>query len=216
VSAPQLDSEQFLALSDQKAADWRAITQMSTAFLAFAGALFAAGVGQRAAFIVVLTPVPLLFGVFHMIRNARLQLQMITYLATFGPASEGASWERDIQEVRHRFWERSERPKWIKKAEGRWKGHPGILHLLRVLVDPSAWHTWLAIALTIGLIVDFVPLMATGYHDAGLALILGLAVLAVGGLICFRGGLKIESTRKTWIEIWEQYRDEIAEPQPQG
>lgn len=205
---PSLDKEEFLALSDQKAADWRAITQMSTAFLAFAGALFAAGVGQRAAFVVILTPVPLLFGVFHMIRNARLQLQMITYLAAFSPF-EGVSWERDIAAVRPRFWKGSTKPAWIEKGQKRYADNEVASHLLRSLAEPSAWHTWIEIALVVGIMVDLVPLFADGYEAAWLAFGVGIALLLAGAWVCVRGGSKIESTRKSWEGLWATYSDEL-------
>lgn len=208
-SLPVLNREEYLSLIDQKAADWRAITQMSTSFLVFAGALFAAGVGQRAAFVVVLTPIPLLFGVFHMVRNAILQLQMVTYLAVFSPF-EGASWERDINEVRPRFWEESPKSKPMAWARGRAGERPRLLEILRGLEHPSSWHVWLLIAFTIGFLVDLVPLLANGYDAAGFAFGLGLATLLAGTLTIYRSVARIESTRRDWVDEWKRYRQQIS------
>lgn len=205
-----LDREEYLALIDQKAADWQTITQMSTAFLAFAGALFAAGVGQKAAFVVVLTSVPLLFGVFHMVRNAALQLQMVTYFAVFSPF-EGVSWERDINEVRSRFWEQSPKSAWMMNARKKVGDRQWLLEFLRGIEHPSAWHIWLAIALAVGLLASFVPLLADGYKNAYCALALGLAILVVGGLIIYRSINRLEHLRKSWIAEWKSYRDELIE-----
>jgi hypothetical protein len=208
---PVLEKEEFLSLIDQKASDWRAITQMSTSFLAFAGALFAAGVGQRAAFVVVLSPIPLLLGVFHMIRNAKLQLQMVTYLAVFAPVPTGASWERDIDVVRPRFWNRSSREGWVAAARRRVKDDAVAAHLLRVLGNPSAWHTWLEMTLVIGLLVNAIPLIAEGYHSAWCAFALGTAILLLGGLLAFIEAAKLEATRREWIKLWKEYRDELRD-----
>jgi hypothetical protein len=205
VRRPTLSESEFLALSDQKASDWRAVTQMSTAFLAFAGALFAAGVGQKAAFIVVLTPVPLLFGVFHMTQNAVIQLQMITYLAVFSPF-QPPTWEHDINRMRPVLWSRSPKSALLDSDDGRKR----FSELRRVLANPSAWHIWLAIAVVVGLIVDFVPLLADGYHGAWLALIVGLGILLGGSLLIWQRANKIEPTRKTWIEQWREYQNELV------
>jgi len=214
MSKAELDKEEFLALSDQKAADWRAITQMSTSFLAFAGALFAAGVGQRAAFVVVLVPVPLFFGVFHMIRNARLQLQMTTYLAVFAPKST-ASWERDIAEVRPRFWSHPSRPQWIMDARERARDHQVIAHVLRFIAEPSAWHTWIEIALIVGFLIDLVPLLAEGYENACAAFALGLALLVAGTAISIVAASRVEPTRELWTQLWSDYKAEVEnEPLP--
>jgi hypothetical protein len=210
---PKLDREEYLSLIDQKAADWRAITQMSTSFLAFAGALFAAGVGQKAAFVVVLSPAPLLFGIFHMIRNASLQLQMVTYLAVFSPF-DGVSWERDINQVRRRFWERSPKSRPMAWARARAKGKPQVLEALRALEHPSAWHVWIAIAFTIGLLIDFVPLLAEGYTHACAALGLGLLILLCGSLVLYRNAARVESGRRAWVDEWKRYQRELADQGP--
>lgn len=212
---PVLEKDEFLSLFDQKASDWRAVTQMSTSFLAFAGALFAAGVGQKAAFVVVLSPIPLLLGVFHMIRNAKLQLQMITYLAVFAPVPTGVSWERDIDVVRPRFWDRSSRDGWAAAARRRVKEDGVTAHLLRVLRNPSAWHTWLEMTLVMGLLVNVIPLIAEGYHSAWCAFALGTAILLSGALRAFIEAAKLETTRREWIKLWREYRDELRATPPE-
>jgi hypothetical protein len=204
-----LEKEEFLSLLDQKAADWRAITQMSTSFLAFAGALFAAGVGQEAAFVVVLSPIPLLLGVFHMVRNAKLQLQMITYLAVFAPDSAGASWERDIDVVRPRFWKRSPGRPWVVNARERVKDDGIAAHLLRIVSNPSAWDTWLEMTLVIGLLVNLVPLIADGYRSAWCAFALGTVLLLLGALVVLVEAARLEAIRRTWVELWKEYRAEL-------
>jgi hypothetical protein len=211
---PELEKDEFLSLLDQKAADWRAVTQMSTSFLAFAGALFAAGVGQKAAFVVVLSPVPLLLGVFHMVRNAKLQLQMVTYLAVFAPAATGASWERDIDVVRPRFWDRAQSRRWIVDTKRRVKDDGLAAHLLRIFSNPSAWHTWLEMTLLIGLLLNLIPLIADGYHSAWCAFALGTAILLLGGLGVFIEAAKLEATRGAWIELWREYHDELEATPP--
>jgi hypothetical protein len=207
-SNPTLSKDEFLALIDQKAADWRAITQMSTAFLAFAGALFAAGVGQRAAFVVVLTPIPLLFGVFHMAQNAVIQLEMITYLAVFSPF-EPPTWEHDVAKVRPILWSESPKSDLTATTDGDGKKKK-LAEVRRAIANPSAWHVWLGMGLIIGVIVDFVPLLARGYHSAGLALGLGLLILFSGSTFVGRRAAKIEPTRERWTQQWIEYRDELA------
>ena len=203
-----LDRGEFLALSDQKADDWREITRISYTFLGIAGTLFAAGMASSSAWVVVISPLPLLLGVLYMTKNARLQLQMITYLAAFSPF-EGRSWERDIVQVRPRFW--AEAPKgWLaRQAErrlGPWGGP-----LARHLTNPSAWDMWLAIAALVALAIDVVPLFAH-FHDGWWALGGGMALQLLIGYRVLVNIAMVEPERKRWEDLWKRYRDEAAAP----
>src|SRR4051794_10478583 len=111
--AANLSIDEYRSLSDQKAADWRSISDVNPTLFGVAGAIFAAGVAQRQPEVVALSPLALYLGVWHMIRHARLQLSLITYLATYSP--EDVSWERDIAQVRPRIWQehRGHKPAWL-------------------------------------------------------------------------------------------------------
>jgi hypothetical protein len=208
VDRRHISSEEYGSLSDQKAGDWRLISDVNPALFGVAGALFAAGVAQHQAFIVALSPLPLFLGVWHMVRHARLQLQMITYLATHSPPGQ-ASWEVDIATVRPRFW---------KAEESR--GLPGRLSRkseraakwLARLMRPSAWNTWLVISAVVAVAADLVPLLA-GYDDAGWALLVGAGTLALAVGVIERQAARIDGDRNTWTELWRDYQSEESERQ---
>jgi hypothetical protein len=196
---PSISPEEYKALSDQKAQDWRAISEVNPTLFGVAGAIFAAGVAQSNAFVVALAPVPLFIGVWHMTRHARLQLQMITYLAVFAPA--GMSWERDVAAVRPLFWERarSKGPRFLRANDGlqpEW---------LARLLRPSAWYTWLAISLVIALVATIIPPIS-GYSSAGYAVLLGAGIAAVASGIVIRQARQVEPDREVWTKLWEEHR----------
>lgn len=182
-----LSPDEYRMLSGQKADDFRSITQLNPTLLATTGAIFAAGVARGSTLAIVLSPLPLLLAVFQLIRNTELQLQMITYLAVFGPAGEGR-WERDIATVRPRFW--------AKHYDKR----PGLLR-------PSIWNTWILFAvLTTELLIAF-PWM-TGLCGGLLAFVAGTVVNALLARALWGTSDRIETVRGEWTELWSQYRTE--------
>jgi hypothetical protein len=186
----QLSESEYEALSNQKADDWRSISEVNPTLFGVAGAIFAAGVAQKQPAVVALSPLPLYLGVWHMVRHARLQLQMITYLATFPP--ESRSWERDIAEVRPRFWDRT-------RGRGpQWFGE---------LMRPSAWNTWLVITIIVSAVAIAIPPVAD-YPDACLAFWVGIPVSVVATTIVVRQAAKVQSDREIWTELWKQYLSE--------
>jgi hypothetical protein len=199
---PPLDKDEFFALANQKADDWREITRISSTFLGTAAALFAAGIGRGSAWVIVLSPLPLLLGVLHMTRNARLQLQMITYLSVFSPFEE-TSWERDIAAVRPQFWEGAEHG-WIARTVARHGGSAGEA-LARHITNPSLWDLWLLIAVLIGLWVDLIPALLHLSH-AGCALAVGVTLMGFGAVWVVRDIARIEPERRRWTELWREYR----------
>lgn len=113
-----LDKEEFLALSNQKADDWREITRIGASFLGIAGVFITAGLAKGSAWVVILAPLPMFLGVLQMSRNARLQLQLITYLSVYGTGVAslvlaGTLVERDIERIE------PERARW----EALWNRH---------------------------------------------------------------------------------------------
>jgi hypothetical protein len=193
-----LSPEEYAALSDQKAQDWRSISEVNPTLFGVAGAIFAAGVAQHQAFVVALAPVPLFLGIWHMVRHARLQLQMITYLATH-PGS-GASWEQDVAVVRRRFWERHRRagPSWLHDANGQ------LPAWLSRLMRPSAWNTWLTIAVLVALVDNLIPLFS-GYGNWGWALLVGITVSAALAAVIVWQSARIEPERDEWTQLWNDY-----------
>ena len=185
----RLSSEEYATLSDQKAEDWRSISEVNPTLFGVAGAIFAAGVAQTEAEVVALSPLPLFLGVWHMLRHARLQLQMITYLDVFAPTE--SSWERDIAKVRPIFWRetRGKKPR-----------------LLAELMRPSAWNTWMVITNLIALVTTFLPLLS-GYPRAGVAVLIGVGLMVVGTATLIWQGHQIQPDRKRWTNLWEEHRD---------
>jgi hypothetical protein len=186
--AHELSHDEYRTLSDQKAADWRSISEVNPTLFGVAGAIFAAGVAQRQPDVVALSPLPLYLGVWHMIRHARLQLSMITYLATHAP--EYGSWEREIARVRPKFWAetRGKKPAWLAE-----------------LMRPSAWNTWLVITVLISAVAISVPPLA-GYSDACRAVWIGVPVSVVASVILFWQSRKIQLDREHWTRLWEERR----------
>lgn len=182
-----LSREEYDSLSDQKADDWRSISQVNPTLFGVAGAIFAAGVAQQQPEVVALSPVPLYLGVWHMVRHARLQLQLITYLATHAPP--GSSWERDIAAVRPTFWRktRGKKPAWLAE-----------------LMRPSAWNTWLVITASVSAVAILLPVLA-GYPDPLNAIWVGVpvSVLAIG--IVFQQSRKIQPDRESWTRLWKEH-----------
>jgi hypothetical protein len=204
-----LDREEFLALSNQKADDWREITAISASFLAIAAAFFTAGVTKNSAWIIVIAPLPLQLGVLQMTRNARLQLQLSTYLATFTPFPD-TSWEKDVAVVRPRFW--AEANDGTVASKLRASKSKAAQTLARHITNPSAWDLWLMISLLVGIGVDSVPLFLGLDDDLG-AFLLGLVLLSLGAFGLARDIARIEPERKRWEELWVRYREEVSEPQ---
>ena len=199
---PPLDKEEFLALSDQKADDWREITRISSSFLGIAGAFFTAGVARSSSWVIVVSPIPLLLGVLHMTRNARLQLQMITYLAVFSPFL-GSSWEKDVARVRPHFWQISKRGR-VASRVARLRRIDGP-SLARHLSNPSVWDAWLLVAAVTSVGVDAIPLMM-GFPDKWPAVWVGLGILAVGITVIVKDIARIEPERKRWHQLWSEYK----------
>ncbi len=200
-SRGELTQEEYLALSDQKAQDWRWISSVNPTMFGAAGALLAAGIAKEQAIVVAVSPLPLFLSVWHMVRHARLQLQMITYLDVFGPKGQ-ASWERDLAVVRERFWLTYRKPKWA--------GFPLAKRLANVVGwfrGPQAWNTWLIISFAIAVPVELLPLLA-GFDDACIGLTLGVATIVLSSALILRSSGKVFSERADWVTLWKAYQRE--------
>jgi hypothetical protein len=204
-----LDKEEFLALIDQKADDWRELTRISASFLGVAGAFFTAGVARQSAWVIVMAPIPLFLGVLHMTHSARLQLQMITYLSVFSPFTE-TSWERDIAKVRRRFWGTAERGWFTSRIEALASDQSE--SLARHLINPSAWDVWLLLAVLVALGVDAVPWLM-GFDDGFLAFLAGLVVAVLLTAYIMRNIARIEPERDRWEALWRRYKRDELDPQ---
>lgn len=202
-----LDREEYLSLSNQKADDWREITAISASFLAIAAAFFTAGVTKDSAWVIVMSPVPLQLGVLQMTRNARLQLQLTTYLAIFTPFID-TSWEKDVAVVRPRFWAEAEDGKMASKL--RASKLKAAKTLARHITNPSAWDLWLLISLMVGIGVDAVPLFL-GLEDDLAAFLAGLFLLSLGSWWLARDIARIEPERERWEALWTRYMEEGPE-----
>jgi hypothetical protein len=184
----QLRDDEYKILSDQKADDWRAISAVNPTLFGVAGAIFAAGVAQHQSEVVALSTLPLYLGVWHMVRHARLQLQMITYLAIHAPP--GPSWERDIADVRPKFWAetRGEKPAWLAE-----------------LMRPSAWNTWLIITTFVSILAVLVPVFAS-YPDCSRAISIGIAESGMGSALVIWQSRKIQPERERWTQLWTDHQ----------
>jgi hypothetical protein len=184
---PRISEQEYRSLSDQKAADFRAIVQLNPGLLAVTGALFAAGLSQKSTIAIVLAPVPLLLAVFQLVRNAELQLQMATYLAVFAPAT-GGSWERDIAVVRPRYW--ALQPKFA-----------------RYIRRASGWNVWILAGLIVTETIVAFPWL-TGLSHGPLAFVIATVVNICAGAFLVDTSRRIEHERGVWTRVWEAYRDE--------
>ena len=188
---PSLSPEEYRLLSEQKAADFRAIVQLNPGLLAVTGAIFAAGLAQESTIAIVLSPAPLLLAVFQLVRNAENQLQMATYLAVFAPAT-GGGWERDIAAVRPRYWAQ-------QSGFGR--------HIRRT----SGWNVWIIAGFVITETIVAFPWLS---HLSNGAIWFGVAsaVNLTANAYLVNSSRRIEHTRDVWTKLWEGYRDETPDP----
>jgi hypothetical protein len=198
-----LEKEEFLALSNQKADDWRELTRISASFLGIAAAFFTAGMASGSAWVVVMSPLALLLGVRQLTGSARIQMQLITYLHVFSPFEE-TSWEEDIAVVRPLYWAQAEKGRLASHIERR-AGKRG-RGIARHITNPSAWDLWLVTAFLVGLGVDSVPLFAGGFGGACLAFGVGVLLLALGTWWVARDIARVEPERERWTELWESYK----------
>jgi hypothetical protein len=186
--------QEYFALSDQKAADFRTITGAVPTLFTVAGAIFVGGLTQHSAFAIVTATVPMLLAVYQMAQNSRLQLTMSTFLAVCAP-TDTFSFEQHVPSVREEVW----------KKKG-WDTPRGALN------RPSAYNTWLKIAIVLGITIDAFPLLA--HLDEGLeASAVGLALLVVGAWLVWHTISLIERERELWTERWQQ---ELSNHKPGG
>lgn len=181
----ELSPEEYGRLSDQKADDWRHISEVNPTLFGVAGAIFAAGVAENDAAILALSPLPLFVGVFHMIRSAKLQMQMITYLAR-APATAGR-WEQDITRLLRPVW---------RARESR-----GLSRILRFVGRPSAWNTWLGIALATDILVNLTGWLGK-YQGAPTASAFGVGAAVLLGVLLAMQASGIEKDRDMWTVAW--------------
>jgi hypothetical protein len=181
-----ISDEEYARLSDQKADDWRHISEVTPTLFGAAGAIFAAAIAVESAIVMMLAPIPIFLGVLHMVRNAKLQLQMITYLADRGGAS--GAWERDVAHVRpivHRVMSRRRR---FRRA------------------PPSSWNTWILIAAITAVLAAVVG-AAAGYDHWPIATLIGLAADGIVIKMLIAEGRGIAHDRDLWAAAWAAQRD---------
>lgn len=157
--------DSYLQLRDEKAADWRFITQINVSMLALWGVATAAGLYTRTAYVLALAPVLVFLGLFQMCQTARLHVRMNAYLASNTPDGvlnwEGASSEKRTEMRR----EESKRER---------------------LLRTSAWYQWLSIFVVVD-VGSLVCLATTGWLHMIWALVVGGAV----GLTCLVVSLQL-------------------------
>lgn len=177
---------------------------MTPTLFGVAGAIFAAGAAGDEAWVVVLSPLPLFLGVFHMIRNANLQLQMITYLSAHSPTSE-AHWERDIAAVRPAVWAAMEQRGVAGWVRCRFPKRKRWAQLAAWVTRPSAWNTWLVIAVVISALI-FATAALVGYEDWEYATPTGLVVTGCVVAVLSGQARTIERDRRRWDAAWQAHR----------
>jgi hypothetical protein len=176
--------QEYLALSDQKAADFRTITGAVPTLFTVAGAIFVGGLTQHSAFAIVTATGPMLLAVYQMAQNSRLQLTMSTFLAVCGP-TDTFSFEQHVPPVRKEVW-----------REKGWNSRRGAFN------RPSAYNTWLKITIALGITIDAFPWIAKldQWPEAGAV---GLALLATGVWWVWHTISLIEGERELWTEQWQ-------------
>jgi len=175
---------EYLALSDQKAADFRTITGAVPTLFTVAGAIFVGGLTQHSAFAIVTATGPMLLAVYQMAQNSRLQLTMSTFLAVCAP-TDTFSFEQHVPSVRREVWRRKE-----------WDSLRGAFK------RPSAYTTWLKITIALGITIDAFPWLAK-FDEWPEASGLGLVLLAAGAWWVWRTISLIEGERELWTELWQ-------------
>jgi hypothetical protein len=187
IGESEFQRQEYLALSEQKAADFRTITAAVPTLFTASGAIFVAGVTQAAAYAVVLAPIPMLLAVYQMAQNSRLQLTMSSFLAVSSPTS-GFSFEEHASKVRKRVWEAR-----------RWDRGIGVLQ------RPSAYITWLKVTVLLGIVIDAFP-GAAGLSHWPQATVGGVVLLVAGAAWVWHVMSQIEGERATWTDEWRRER----------
>jgi hypothetical protein len=181
----RLAADESARLSDQKADDWRSISDVTPTLFGVAGAIFGAGIASSSALVLAIAPLPLFLGIFHMVRNARLQMQMIVFLALHG----AEAWESESSAVRDAVYRAMEGDSPWQKATWWFR-------------KPSSWNTWLVIALVTTVLVNATGAMA-GYHHWEAGLLVGLSGGVAAAFYLKREISTIERDRKVWTVAWE-------------
>jgi hypothetical protein len=184
----EFQRQEYLALSEQKAADFRTITAAVPTLFTASGAIFVAGVTQEVAYAVSLAPIPMLLAVYQMAQNSRLQLTMSTFLAVSSP-TKGFNFEEHASKVRKKVWEAKE-----------WDRGFGVLK------RPSAYITWLKVTVVLGVVIDAFP-GAAGLSHWPEATVAGGVLFVAGAAWVWHVISQIEGEREIWTDEWKRARD---------
>lgn len=185
-SDPALD--EYRQLRDEKAADWRLITQTTVATLATTGAVFAAGLSVHSFALVLAAPLPFYFGVGYMIQSANLQMRLIAFLGSRAP-SGSLNYEKHIVDSSGKAEVQEILPPWSK-----------------------AWDWWRYVATALGSLICFFPLVARaedlkGFDQAypGLYTICGLVLTVCFFIVSGCFSRQVMAARKFWVDYWSRH-----------
>lgn len=183
---PALD--EYRQLREEKAADWRLITQTTVATLATSGAVFAAGLSVHSLTLIVVAAVPFYLGVGYMIQAAHLQMRLIAFLGSRAPAGS-LNYEKHVVQSSKDPDTSGVLPEWTKA----W-----------------VWWRWVATALGAGfaafpIVVQIEHLKGFEQGRPGLYTAGGLALALAFFFLSGRSSKGVMDARDFWVEYWSRY-----------
>jgi hypothetical protein len=191
----QAGLDEFRQLREEKAADWRLITQSTIATLATAAAIVAAGLSIKSYLVVVAAPLPFYCGVLFMIQSARLQGRLIAFLATHKPPG-ALDYEGKVIKARNAVKEDHARkllfPRWVQ-----------------------SWDWWRAVATLVGVLVALFPYTAAeldpikGFPDSPAFAYTAVGISLAGAFFCVSRSWskKAGEGREAWARYWRDHRE---------
>ena len=179
--------DEYRQLRDEKAADWRLITQTTVATLATSGAVFAAGLSVHSLILIVLAPIPLYLGVGYMLQSAQLQMRLIAFLGSRAPPGS-LNYEKHIVDSSNDPEVQQFLPSWTK-----------------------AWLWWRGVATAVGLGFSCFPFVVRLEHLKGfeqtcpaLYTALGLVLTACFFLVSRHLSKQVMAARTFWVDYWSR------------
>jgi hypothetical protein len=177
---------EFIQLREQKAADWRFVSQVNLSMLAATGAIFTAALTTDAsAWLFVFAAIPLFLGLLHMAAQGHLHQRMIAFLVEAAKEVDTLDYEGRLVRVKQAL---SHEPTRLRDQ----------------LVRPTAVRVWLLIAISIGLTSTWFPVLAELEHRSCLIASTGTVIVALFSVwIGWYEGLQ-SSERERWQERWRR------------
>jgi hypothetical protein len=192
----QAKLDEYRQLREEKAADWRLITQSTITTLASTAAIVAAGLSVHSYTVIIAAPLVFYMGVLFMIQSARLQGRMIGFLAAARPDGS-LDYEGRVLAARN--------DQALTPAQRR--------TMFPAMITAVAW--WRTVAAAVGVLISLFPVAAkldhlNGFsHDSSVWIYAGTGVVvAVAFLLtAWQLSKRSDEAREAWAAYWRDHVD---------